>query len=99
MRPSHAIAYGRTFQDCYDDVLLSLGAIFDPVLLAERRASMKRTFNMVQTQKSSTLHVLDLYTVGSMYLSCTQCLQGTTFVLYTHNQVPSMYFDVHTMTF
>ena len=48
VRPSHAIAYGRTFQDCYDDVLLSLGAIFDPVLLAERRASMKRTFNMVK---------------------------------------------------
>lgn len=46
LRSSSVLAFGRNFKDCYNDVLTALSAVFDPVLMAERRANMKRTFKM-----------------------------------------------------
>ena len=37
---------GRTFKDSYGEVLAALQTVVDPVLLAERRANMRKTFNM-----------------------------------------------------
>jgi len=41
-----SLAAGRNFSECYNDVLASLASVVDPVLLAERRANMNKTFNM-----------------------------------------------------
>jgi stress response protein SCP2 len=58
LRQNGVVTSGRTFQDSYDDVLACLAGksvggrdeglapIVDPVLLSERRANMKKTFNM-----------------------------------------------------
>ncbi len=62
VRPSGLLAFGRTFQDCYNDVLTALSTVFDPVVLAERRANLKRTFNM---NKSEVCELpSDLFTTG-----------------------------------
>ena len=46
LKESGLRASGRTFQESYKDVLSALATVVDPVLLAERRANMNKTFNM-----------------------------------------------------
>lgn len=46
LKESGVAASGRTFQESYKDVLSALATVVDPVLLAERRANMNKTFNM-----------------------------------------------------
>ena len=46
LKESGLPASGRTFQESYKDVLSALATVVDPVLLAERRANMNKTFNM-----------------------------------------------------
>jgi stress response protein SCP2 len=48
LRPIGEPVPGRTFEESYGGVLSSLAAVVDPAIIAERRASMRKTFHMLK---------------------------------------------------